>query len=128
MERSVLDQKDIEARKARLAELLGTQLRVRGKTLEARMARAGRLLPKWVRRDLEKVVEASRLAGHPKLARMVDIAALDKAEARVTRYLSALDPVEARKTAWLRLAGVIVLNLLIVVGVFLWVARALGHL
>ncbi|MDA7427347.1 hypothetical protein PGB28_02670 [Primorskyibacter aestuariivivens] len=124
----MLDQKDIEARKARLAELLGTQLRVRGKTLETRMARAGRLLPKWARRDLEKIVEASRHAGHPKLARMVDLATLDKAEARVTRYLRSLDPVEARKTAWLRLAGLIALNLLIVLGVFLWVIYSLGHL
>lgn len=128
MERPVLDQRDIEARQARLSQLLGTQLRVGGKTLEKRVARAGRLLPRWARRDMARILDAARLAGNPKLARMVDIAALDKAEARVTRYLKALDPDEARKTARLRLAGMVVLNLLIVLGLFLWAAHGLGHL
>lgn len=90
------------------------------------MARAGRLLPKWARRDLEKIVEASKLAGHPKLTRMVDTDEIDKAEARVTRYLKSLDPREARKTAWLRLIGLVVLNLLIVLALFLWVLRWQG--
>lgn len=123
----MIDHRDIQARTASLADLVGKQLGVRGKTLEKRVARAGRLLPKWARRDLGKVIEANRLASHPKLARMIDAKAFAKAEERVTRYLRDLNPQEARKTALLRLVGLIVLNLLIVVALFLWVARSLGH-
>lgn len=123
-----MDPIDIEARKAALSELLGAQLRVRGRTLEQRVTRAGRLLPRWARRDLRRIIEASHMAGNPKLARRLDPAAFAKAEARVTRYLKSLDPREARRTAQLRLLGLVVLNLLIVLGVFLWVLYLRGDL
>jgi len=122
----VIDAKEMERRNAQLAEQIGTRLLVGGVTLEQRLRRAGRLLPRWARRDASRFVEAGRLAAHPKLARQIDEAALDKAEARLTRYLGSIDPDERRTTARLHLAGGIVLKLLIVGGLLLAVLRWRG--
>lgn len=122
----MIDAKELERRRAELAELIGTQLRVGGVTLEQRLKKAGRLLPRWARRDAARFVEAGRLAGHPRLARQIDEAALGKAEARLRRYLTSIDPDERRTTARLQLAGGIVLKVLIVAGVFLAVLRWQG--
>ncbi len=122
----MIEAKDVERRKAELAELIGTQLRVGGVTLEQKLKRAGRLLPRWARRDAGLFVHAGQLAAHPRLARQIDVAALDKAEARLKRYLEQIDPDERRKTALLHLVGGIVLKVLIVGGVFLAVLRWQG--
>lgn len=122
----VIDAKNIETRKADLATLMGEQLRVGGVTLEQKLRRAGRLLPRWARRDAQRFVQASQLAAHPKLSRQIDSKALDTAQARLTRYLTALDPDERRTTARLRLAGEIVLKLLIIAATFVMVMRWQG--
>ncbi|WP_323763506.1 hypothetical protein [Marinovum sp.] len=124
----MLDTRELEGRRAALAELIGTRLRVGGATLEQRLKRAGRLLPRWARRDAARFVEAGRLAAHPKLARQIDETALDKAEARLRRYLTSIDPDERRTTARLHLAGGIVLKVLIIAAVFLAVLRWQGLL
>lgn len=113
----------IEARKSALAKLMADQLGVGGATFENMLTRAGRRLPAWARRDAAQIVEASRLAAHPKLARQLDLHALSRAEARLTRYLKSLDPKERRTTARLHLAGGIVLKLLAVAALFLMVLR-----
>lgn len=122
----MIEAKDVERRKAELAELIGTRLRVGGVTLEQKLRRAGRLLPRWARKDAALFVQAGQLAAHPRLARQIDVAALDKAEGRLKRYLEQIDPDERRKTALLHLAGGIVLKVLIVGGVFLAVLRWQG--
>lgn len=122
----MIDAKDMDRRCTELAELIGSQLRVGGRTLEQKLKRAGRLLPRWARRDAARIGEAARLAAHPRLARQIDPAALDKAEARLRRYLAAIDPAERRKTVLLQLAGGIVLKLLLVSGVVLAVLRWRG--
>lgn len=124
----MLDPKDIEVRKTALTELLGKQLDVGGKSLERKVARAGRLLPRWARRDAALWCEAGQHASHPRLARRLDEAALAKAEARLTRYLNDLDPAERRMTARLRLVGAVVFNLLSVAGLFILTLWVLGHL
>ncbi len=124
----VIDARDMDRRSAELAELIGTQLRVGGGTLEQKLRRAGRLLPRWARRDAARISAAARLAAHPRLARQIDPVALDKAEARLRRYLCAIDPAERRKTALLQLAGGIVLKLLLVAAVVLVVLRWRGWL
>ncbi len=124
----MIDPKDLEARKAAIAELMGAQLRVGGRSYEARLKRARRRLPGWVRREAQRLVEAGQLAAHPKLARRIDAAALDTAEARIIRYLESLDPAEARKSFWLHLTGELVLKLLIVAGLFFAALRGFGHI
>lgn len=124
----MIDRQDIEARKAALADLMGQQLRVGGQGLERKLKRAGRLLPGWVRRDAARLVDAGQLAANPKLARQIDVAALDAAQARITRYLEAQDPREKRTTARLHMAGGLAFRLLIVAGLFVWVARWQGLL
>lgn len=122
----MIGQNDIEARKAALAQLMGEKLRVSGRTFEQKLKRAGRLLPRWARRDAVRLIEAGRLAANPKLARRIDLGALDAAQTRLTRYLQSVDLTERRKTARINFAAGIVFKLLLVAAVFVLVARWQG--
>ncbi|TNF23291.1 MAG: hypothetical protein EP318_00960 [Rhodobacteraceae bacterium] len=119
----MIDPADIQARKAALAQLMGEKLRVGGGSFEHKLKRAGRLLPRWARRDAARLIEAGQMAGNPRLARQIDVRALDAAQARLTRYLQALDLAERRKTLRINLAAGIAFKILLVAAVFILVAR-----
>ena len=117
---------DIETRKAALAHLMETRLHVGGVSLEQKLKRAGRRLPRWVRRDAARLIEAGERAANPKLARQIDVAALNAAHKRMTRYLQNTDFDARRKTARINLAAGIVFKILLVGAVFVGVARWRG--
>jgi hypothetical protein len=105
-----------------IAKGLEKRLGIRGQGLEAKLARAGRSLPRWVRRDGAVLAEAARLSASPKLAKRVDPARVAKAHASVSRYLADQDPRERRKDKVLALLAVNVFNLTLfatLLGVFL---------
>lgn len=103
---------------AELAEavslLLHQKLGVNGGGLEARLARAGRRLPRHIRRRVAEIVEAERREGSPKLARMTDLAELHRAFAEVERHLTKIDLTDRRKGAVLGVLGSITFGLLAV--------------
>lgn len=109
---------------AHLNTLLDEKLGLRKGSLGQRLRRAGRRLPAATRDDLRALAEAETLAGHPRLSQRLDPAGLERAYRDAAAYLQALDPAAARKTALLRLAGVIAGNLLLVaallVAVLVW--------
>jgi hypothetical protein len=64
-----------DAPKAQVDEvrkLMETRLRVRGKTLDQQVRKAGRLLPRAERREATYLAQAATVLDHPKLSRMVD--------------------------------------------------------
>jgi hypothetical protein len=96
-----------------LRALLRTRLSIRGKTLPAQIRKAGRLLPRAVRRDATFLAEAQAMMQNPKLARMVDPAKLDLAHKSVVTFLESVDPKERRKDRLLGLLGYLALNFLL---------------
>jgi hypothetical protein len=100
--------------------LMETRLRVRGKTLDQQVRKAGRLLPRAERREAIYLAQAATVMQHPKLSRMVDQSKAAQAHARVTRFLNTVDPKDRAKgklLGWLgSLAfGFIVLFMLVIV-------------
>ena len=103
------------------AEALNAQLHAkygqRGKTLEAQLKSVGRLLPKSLRNDGQKIVEAQRMARHPKLAASVDETKFHLAYSNITNHLKNTDPKDRRKGKLLGWLGGQVVNLMLVAGV-----------
>ncbi|MBN9888335.1 hypothetical protein [Salipiger abyssi] len=113
---------------ARLERLFEEKLSLRRGALEGRAARARRALPRALRGDLEKVAEARHMAGHPRLARMIDRAAVLAAAGRVELHLKRLDIADRRRGRWLALLAAVMLNLLVVFVLVLGLLAWRGYL
>jgi len=117
----MIDTKRFDQRVETLRTALAERLRVRGPDLERQIRRAGRRLPRRQRRAAQTLLGAQDWMSHPRLARLLDRRAVDAAFDEMHRHLDRVDPVEDRRTALLRIAGGIVLNL-IIFGVLLTLA------
>ena len=105
-----------------LAELMQTRLGVRsGNGFAAKLAKAGRRLPRWARRDGEVIVLAMALESHPKLSRQIDHARVERAVANLSRHLGEVDPVQRRKAKILDLIAGIVFIVFVTIGLVLGV-------
>lgn len=91
---------DLDARLDRIAALMEERLGIRGEGFEAKLARAGRSLPRKLRREGALLAEARAMAEHPKLGRRVDPRRLRKAARVFERYLTRVDGSERRVTRW----------------------------
>ena len=111
-----------------LAELIEQQLGVRGRGLEEKLRKAGRLLPRWVQDEAKRLVQAQALAAHPKLAMQTDIPNLERGLRRCEKWLKSLDPSRKRKDRILGLVATNAANFLIVGGLFVAYLVWAGHL
>lgn len=118
----------LEARAASLAALIEKKLKVRGDGLEAKLRRGRRRLPPKVRREAERLVEAQRLAGHPKLAARIDADGLEAAYVRCERWLKGVDLKKRRREAALNMVTAQAFNLLVVGSAFVAYLVWSGHL
>jgi hypothetical protein len=86
------------------------------------------LLPSRLRKQAGVIVKAQGLGGHPKLMRMIDMTAINKAYSEILAFLEPIDPKERRRTRMLRMFGGIALNLVIVAVCFVtWLVWS-GHI
>ena len=76
-------------------------------------------MPRWLRREATRLVEAERLRAHPKLMMQTDPTALDLAFRHCETWLKSVDPARRRKDRILGLLGVNVANLLLVAAAFI---------
>ncbi|MCR8546809.1 hypothetical protein M4578_03135 [Salipiger sp. P9] len=111
---SMIEDQHIGPAVARLERLFEEKLSLRRGGFERRAAQARRILPRGLRNDLAQVLEARRAAGHPKLARMVNGAAVSAAAGRIEAHLKAIDLADRRRGRLLSLLGGVMLNLLLV--------------
>lgn len=119
---------DIATKAETLRAALQAKLSVKGRSFAISAQRARRLLPRRLRRHADVIVKAQGLGGHPKLMRMVDMPAVDTAFSELETYLAKIDPADRKRTWWLKLAGVNVMNLLVVVAGFaLWLTLSGGN-
>ncbi len=95
--------------------LIETRLRLKARTLDRALSKAGRLLPKWAHRDGAYLADAQRYLNHPKLRLMIDEAKAEQAYKALISYLETIDPKERRKTRILGTLGVVSFNLILVV-------------
>lgn len=110
---------DLQARADHLAQLMEQKLGIRGTGFEAKLARAGRRLPRALRAEAEYLTLALRMQQNPRLVRQIDWPRIDRGEAALERYLQGIDAFDRRKglvVSWL--AGN-ALNLIIVAGLVL---------
>lgn len=110
---------DIDAKAEALRAAIEQKLRVKARDLPRALAQAGRRLPRRLHAEAQVVVEAQRLGGHPKLMRMVDADALDRAYSAVAAYLDKIDPRDMRRGLILSVAGDIAAKLLFVIAAFI---------
>lgn len=102
-----MDGDKLQKQAGEISALMAERLRVRGTSLDAQLRKAGRQLPKAVRRDGAYLAQAATLARNPKLARMVDETRADRAHERVVQYLLTVDPIDRLKGRVLGVLGAI---------------------
>jgi hypothetical protein len=119
---------DLQARADHLAQMIEERLDVRGQGLEAKLRRAGRLLPRHVRSDAALVLRAMEQAGHPKLARQIDEKTLKRACRRVEAYLGNIDPWARRWSIVLGWLAGNAFSLLVIAGLLITVLAWRGFL
>lgn len=122
-----MDGHDIEKFAEDIRALISERLRLRATNLEAALKKAGRRLPRRLRREGGVLLQAERDATHPRLRARIDPRRVARARAALIAHLEELNPKEARKTQGLRLLGDISLKLLIVSGAFLAYLVLAGH-
>ncbi len=112
---------------AEIQALMETKLWVKGRDLKAQTRKAGRRLPRKVRRDLRYLIDTAPLAENPKLGRMINQMKVDKAYANITAHLEQLNPREAMWTMLLNITASIALGLILIFVVVLYVLVQRGY-
>ena len=92
---------------------LADKLRVRGRSLAVQVRKAGRRLPRAVRRDAVYLVQTIGLVDNPKLARMIDMRRAQLAHRNILAFLEAVDVAAERRGIALQIAASIALVLLV---------------
>ncbi|WP_170134551.1 hypothetical protein [Salipiger aestuarii] len=117
-------EQDIGGVIARLEQVFDDKLKLRRGAFDVRAARARKALPRPLRADLEKVMAARRMVGHPRQARLVDGAAVRRSADRIETHLRGLDLTNRRKGAALSLLASLMIDALVVgavvLGLLLW--------
>ncbi|MFT6074832.1 MAG: hypothetical protein ACJAZ1_001754 [Yoonia sp.] len=92
---------------------LADKLRVRGRSLAVQVRKAGRRLPRAVRRDVVYLVQTIGLADNPKLARMIDMRRAQAAHRNILMYLETVDIAAERRGIALQIIASIALAILV---------------
>ncbi|MGO4913869.1 hypothetical protein [Pseudogemmobacter sp. W21_MBD1_M6] len=107
-----------------ISALLRDKLGMRGKDLEARLRKAGRLVPRRVRSDALFLAQASKLAANPKLVKMIDPARANAAYDACVRHFEAIDVAARRRNQFLNWLGGIAFMVLVlfaaIITVLVW--------
>ena len=92
---------------------LADKLRVRGRSLAVQVRKAGRRLPRAVRRDAVYLVQTVGLVDNPKLARMIDMARAQAAHRNILQFLQTVDVAAERRGIALQIIASIALAILV---------------
>lgn len=110
---------DLHERADKLAKLMEERLDIRGEGLRTKTHRAGRRIPRWVRRELDALVEALDRTDHPKLAPQVDYARIETGTKRAEGWLESVDAWDRRKSLLIHWLAGNAMNMLIVIAIAL---------
>jgi len=108
----------------RLTALMRDKLELKAETFPAALHRAGRRLPRGLRRDGRIIVAALEQVRNPRLARIADGDGAARAARRLERYLNSLDPqadrARARAYFWAGLAFRIAVVIALLIAFLAW--------
>ena len=110
----------------KMRALFEERLRIKGRTLDQQVYKAGRALPKNIRADARSVVQALDLQGNPKLARMVNDKQMIQSARNVIAHLETIDPKDRLKGRVLNWLGAVSAFGIILFVVMVWVAVERG--
>jgi hypothetical protein len=110
------------------ATLMRAKLGTGGATFAAQVRRAGHRMPRRLRAQARALALAEPLAGHPKLSRTLDAAALCANAAELRDWLQSIDLADRRRGWWLGMLGGLAFNLLAFAALVLVVLRWRGFL
>ena len=114
---------DIRQKADEVSALMRAQLGLHGADLARQVARAGRMMPRALRREARYLAQTAAMAENPKLVRMVDFARVSRAHGQVSAFLNGQDPRQRRANAVIGVVGVIAFNLLVVAMILIgWLA------
>lgn len=80
----------------RISALFEERMRIKGPDLRRQVYKAGRKLPRRVRRAAGNLLMVRDLIGHPKLSRQINESALRRDAALILEHLEAIDPRQER--------------------------------
>lgn len=115
----MIDHAGFRNRSARLSEALRAHMGVRGCDLGTQLCRVRRRLPRRLRTEADRLIQAEAVIAHPKLARLLPMGTVQRAFEAIEAHLARIDPAQRRRDALLRVLGVAVFNLLLF-AVLLW--------
>ncbi len=113
---------------ARIEALLEEKFAARRGPLRRRLAKAGRRLPRHVRRAGEEMCQAGAQARHPGLAKRIAPARYARARRILEQHLKAVDRADMRRGLALNLGGTLAFNLLLWAALLVGALLALGHI
>lgn len=120
------DTTEMDETARRLEELLDRGFGTGGQGLATALRRAGRRLPRRMRRAGQAVVQAETMARHPKLVSQIDRRRVAQEAARLRAYLEEVDPRARRVDMALTILRSLALNALLLAALFLALARWRG--
>ena len=116
----MLDQKDVQNKVLKVRLEMQAKLGVQGRDLDQVLRRAGRRLPRGVRKQVATLAKAAFYARNPKMARRFEGHEVQAAYDAVMAHLDSIDVMEDRKDRVLGIAGAIAFNLLSVMVAFIF--------
>lgn len=121
-------EKDIDAMARRIEALLDRDFGTGKRGLAAALDKAGRRLPRRMRKAGRMVADADFMAGHPKLVWQIDRKRVGRAAERLAEYLESVDPKARRIDMTLSILRSLAVNLLLLAGILLALAYWRGGL
>ena len=120
-----MDPREIVTLEADLSSQMQSRLGIKGSSLDVQAAKAGRKLPRKAKRAAAELAEASRLAGHPKLALQVDTENAAQNVALLKKYIGRGTAPDRRNKRIQILRG-IAMNLIVIFAIYLLVVLSRG--
>ncbi|EPX80899.1 hypothetical protein thalar_01121 [Litoreibacter arenae DSM 19593] len=112
----------------RISALLREKLGIRGPSLEAQTRRAGRTLPRHVRRAALALADAERMAQAPTMRLRLDPGQVSAAYDTCLRYLEGVDEKALKSKAFFGFASTVIVQIVVVAGVAITVLRWRGYI
>lgn len=112
----------------RVFVLLREKLGMRGGSLEVRVRRAGRSLPRQVRLAAQELVNAERMSKEPKMLLRLDPQRVSTAYSVCIAHLEAIDEKAVKVKAAFGFAASLIVQVLVIGGIALAVLRWRGFL
>lgn len=101
----------------RISDLMVDRLGLRGRTLSDQLKRAGRSLPRRIRKEAALLARAAEEAGHPALARRIDEARVARAYDACLHHLKLLGAGQRWRNRLMDFAASLALILLVTLAV-----------